>query len=134
MAIDHSEFTHLAPAQIAQVVRIIQDAGMTATVSSIHVNGWFGKHNKLSGARWIVHQLFDRDLDAERHRWALVGDSTNDQVMFEHFSHSVGWPMCAALKRNCRTCRASSAPARAVPALPRWRRLFWPRGSNSKPP
>ena len=90
IAIDHSEFSHLTPAQIAQVVRIIQNAGMTATVSSIHINGWFGDHNKLSGARWIVRHLFDRDLDAERHRWAFVGDSTNDQVMFEHFSHSVG--------------------------------------------
>lgn len=90
IAIDHSEFTHLAPEQIAQVVRIIQAAGMTATVSSIHINGWFGDHNKLSGARWIVRHLFGRDLDAERHRWAFVGDSTNDQVMFEHFSHSVG--------------------------------------------
>jgi hydroxymethylpyrimidine pyrophosphatase-like HAD family hydrolase len=23
-------------------------------------------------------------------RWVYVGDSTNDQVMFEHFAHSVG--------------------------------------------
>jgi hydroxymethylpyrimidine pyrophosphatase-like HAD family hydrolase len=63
---------------------------MTATVSSIHINGWFGEHNKLVGARWIVAELFGRDLDAERHRWAFVGDSTNDQVMFGHFAHSVG--------------------------------------------
>lgn len=90
IAIDHSEFIHLTPAQIAQVVQIIQRAGMTATVSSIHINGWFGAHNKLVGARWIVRELFGRALDAERSRWAFVGDSTNDQVMFEHFPHSVG--------------------------------------------
>jgi hypothetical protein len=90
IAIDHSEFTHLGPEQIAQVVRIIQSAGMTATVSSIHINGWFGAHNKLVGARWIVRELFGRDLEAEIDRWAFVGDSTNDQVMFAHFPHSVG--------------------------------------------
>jgi len=90
IAIDHSEFTHLGPEQIAQVIRIMQSAGMTATVSSIHINGWFGAHNKLVGARWIVRELFDRDLDAEIGRWAFVGDSTNDQVMFAHFPHSVG--------------------------------------------
>ncbi|WP_114971860.1 HAD family hydrolase [Rhodoferax ferrireducens] len=90
IAIDHSEFTHLGPDQIAQVVQIIRAAGMTATVSSIHINGWFGAHNKLVGARWIVDRLFGRDLEAELKRWAFVGDSTNDQVMFEHFSHSVG--------------------------------------------
>ena len=90
MAIDHSEFTHLPPAQIAQVVALMQAAGMTATVSSIHINGWFGRHNKLEGARWIVRELFGRDLDAELHRWAYVGDSTNDQLMFERFHNSVG--------------------------------------------
>ena len=90
IAIDHSEFSHLSPGEIAQVVAILQNAGMTATVSSIHINGWFGAHNKLEGARWIVQTLFDRDLDAERQRWAFVGDSTNDQLMFEHFEHSVG--------------------------------------------
>ena len=90
IAIDHSEFTHLPPEQIAQVVQIMQSEGMNATVSSIHINGWYGDHNKLQGARWIVHQVWGRDLDAEMHRWAYVGDSTNDQLMFEAFTHSIG--------------------------------------------
>ena len=90
IAIDHSEFTHLPPTAIDQVVRLMQAEGMTATVSSIHINGWFGEHSKLTGARWIVRELYGRDLDAEMDRWVYVGDSTNDQVMFEHFAHSVG--------------------------------------------
>lgn len=90
IAIDHSEFTHLPPARIAQVVALMQRAGMSATVSSIHINGWYGAHNKFEGARWIVRELFARDLDTELTRWVYVGDSTNDQLMFEHFPHSVG--------------------------------------------
>ena len=90
IAIDHSEFTQLPPEQITQVVQIMQAEGMTATVSSIHINGWFGNHNKLSGARWIVQQLYGRPLDAELAQWAYVGDSANDQLMFQHFGHSVG--------------------------------------------
>ena len=90
IAIDHSEFTHLPQDAIDHAVRIMRDAGMNATVSSIHINGWFGAHNKLEGARWIVRELFGRNLDAEIDRWVYVGDSTNDQVMFEHFPHSVG--------------------------------------------
>ena len=90
IAIDHSEFTHLPPDQIAHVVQIMQSEGMNATVSSIHINGWYGAHNKLQGARWIVHQLLGRDLDAELDRWVYVGDSTNDQLMFEAFTHSIG--------------------------------------------
>lgn len=90
IAIDHSEFVHLPPAQIAQAVQIMQSEGMNATVSSIHINGWFGAHNKLEGARWIVRELFGRDLAAEMENWVYVGDSTNDQLMFEAFAHSVG--------------------------------------------
>ena len=90
IAIDHSEFTQLPPERIAQVVHIMRSEGMNATVSSIHINGWFGSHNKWGGARWIVHELFGRDLTAEIDRWAYVGDSTNDQLMFEAFAHSIG--------------------------------------------
>ena len=46
---------------IAQAVRLMQDEGMTATVSSIHINGWYGAHNKWDGACWIVRELFQRD-------------------------------------------------------------------------
>ena len=90
IAIDHSEFTHLSTEKIAQAVQIMQSEGMTATVSSIHINGWFGAHNKLAGARWIVRELLGRDLDAEIDQWIYVGDSTNDQLMFAHFPHSIG--------------------------------------------
>ena len=54
------------------------------------VNGWFGEHDKRSGARWIVQRLFGRDVEAERDRWVYVGDSTNDQAMFAHVPLSVG--------------------------------------------
>lgn len=90
IAIDHSEFTHLPPTEIAQVVRIMQAEGLQATVSSIHINGWIGSHNKLQGAHWIVRELLQRDLSKEMYRWAYVGDSTNDQLMFEAFDNSIG--------------------------------------------
>jgi HAD superfamily hydrolase (TIGR01484 family) len=90
IAIDHGEFTHLPLERIEQVVALMRGEGMQATVSSIHVNGWYGAHDKLAGARWIVRELFDRELDAEIARWVYVGDSTNDELMFERFPHSVG--------------------------------------------
>jgi HAD superfamily hydrolase (TIGR01484 family) len=90
IAIDHSEYVQLPQARVAQVVSLMRDEGMNATVSSIHINGWFGDHNKLSGARWIVRELLGRELDDEMDRWVYVGDSTNDVLMFEHFPHSIG--------------------------------------------
>ena len=90
IAIDHSEFADLDEATVAQVVALLRAAGMTVTVSSIHINAWFGDHTKLSGARWMVRELYGRHLDDELNRWVYVGDSTNDQLMFQRFPHSVG--------------------------------------------
>jgi HAD superfamily hydrolase (TIGR01484 family) len=90
IAVDHSEFAHLPPAAIDRVVSVMRAEGMHATVSSIHVNGWYGSHDKLSAARWMVRRLYGRDLDGERARWVYVGDSTNDQQMFGWFALSVG--------------------------------------------
>jgi HAD superfamily hydrolase (TIGR01484 family) len=90
IAIDHSEFAHLDQGQIDRVVAVMREEGMNATVSSIHINGWFGDHTKLSGARWSVRRLLGRDIDGETARWVYVGDSTNDQLMFGHFPLSVG--------------------------------------------
>jgi HAD superfamily hydrolase (TIGR01484 family) len=90
IAIDHSEFTQLPRAAIDQVVALMRSEGMHATVSSIHINGWFGEHNKLSGAQWMVRRLFGRQLQDEVDQWLYVGDSTNDQLMFGACALSVG--------------------------------------------
>jgi HAD superfamily hydrolase (TIGR01484 family) len=90
MAIDHNEFARLSTDDIGRVVQLMRESGLTATVSSIHINGWIGDHHKLAGARWIVRERLGRDLDAEGERWVYVGDSTNDALMFGHFTHSVG--------------------------------------------
>ena len=90
IAIDHSEFAHLDAHDIAQVVKLMSEGGLHATVSSIHINGWIGQHDKLEGARWIVRERLGRAIDDELERWVYVGDSTNDARMFGHFPHSVG--------------------------------------------
>ena len=90
IAVDHSEFVQMDAAAVQQVVALMRAEGMNATVSSIHVNGWFGAHDKPSGARWIVQRLLGRRLDDEIGHWLYVGDSTNDQAMFAQFPLSVG--------------------------------------------
>jgi len=88
IAIDHSEFAHLDAAQIAQVVAVMRAHGLTATVSSIHINGWIGDHDKPSGARWAVQQALARPWNPAE--WVYVGDSTNDQAMFQAMPLTVG--------------------------------------------
>lgn len=90
IAIDHNEFARLSERDIAQVVTLMRKGGLNTTVSSIHINGWIGEHDKLEGARWIVKSHLGRKIDDELERWVYVGDSTNDARMFGHFPHSVG--------------------------------------------
>ena len=90
IAIDHSENARLDAGQIAAVVARLQAKGLTVSVSSIHINGWIGAHDKLSGARWIAKRLYGIDLDHEVGRWLAIGDSANDQALFAHFPVSVG--------------------------------------------
>ena len=90
IAIDHSEFTHLPPERIAQAVSIMRAEGLTVSVSSIHINGWLGLHNKLQGADWAVRQLLQTDLATQREKWVFIGDSTNDELMFEAFPNAIG--------------------------------------------
>lgn len=88
IAVDHSEFAHLDSAQIDAVVKVMRAHGLTATVSSIHVNGWIGKHTKWTAAQWSVEESTGRSFAPGD--WLYVGDSTNDQLMFERMPLSVG--------------------------------------------
>ena len=64
--------------------------GMNATVSSIHINGWFGDHNKWAAPAGSCASCSAATWTPRLDRWVYVGDSTNDVLMFEHFPHSVG--------------------------------------------
>lgn len=91
LAIDFCEdVPHVGESGLLRIVEIMQAAGMTAKVSSIHVNGWFGDYDKLSMSRDIMRDLFGVDLDHDRDRIVFTGDSPNDAPMFAHFPVSVG--------------------------------------------
>ena len=63
---------------------------MTAKISSIHVNGWFGGYDKLAMTRQLFAEQFSQDLDAVNSELAFVGDSPNDAPMFAYFKNSIG--------------------------------------------
>jgi HAD superfamily hydrolase (TIGR01484 family) len=91
LAIDFCEdVPRLPDAAIDRIVVLMREAGMTAKVSSIHVNGWFGNWNKLDMARTMMAERYGIDLDAERSRIVFAGDSPNDEPMFAYFPNAVG--------------------------------------------
>jgi hypothetical protein len=91
LAIDWCEdVPRLGDDAVDRIVAIMRAAGMTAKVSSIHVNGWFGEYDKLGMTRTLMQERFAVDLDAERARYVFAGDSPNDAPMFGYFPLSVG--------------------------------------------
>lgn len=91
LAVDFCEdVPRLPPERIDEIVSWFRSAGATAKVSSIHVNGWFGTFDKLTGCRRLVRDRWQESLDDQVDRWAYVGDSPNDEPMFAFFPVSVG--------------------------------------------
>jgi HAD superfamily hydrolase (TIGR01484 family) len=91
LAIDYCEdVTPLSDDDVQHIVKLFEEAGAIAKVSSIHVNGWFGVYDKLSMTRIMMRECFSVDLDAAKDSFVFVGDSPNDVPMFACFPYSVG--------------------------------------------
>ena len=91
LAIDFCEDVAPLPERaVQQIVEIFEAAGAQAKVSSIHVNGWFGEHNKLSMTKRLLARDFGIVLQNDNDNILFIGDSPNDEPMFEFFKYSVG--------------------------------------------
>jgi hypothetical protein len=91
LAIDYCEDVPPLPLEAAErIAELMRKAGLTARISSIHVNGWFGDYDKLAMARTLFAERFGLDLASGNRSIAFAGDSPNDAPMFAFFAHSVG--------------------------------------------
>ncbi|MGH8692525.1 MAG: HAD-IIB family hydrolase [Burkholderiales bacterium] len=91
LAIDYCEDVPPLPLAAAQrIAELMREAGLTAKVSSIHVNGWFGEYDKLATTRRLFAEHFGLDLDRANREVVFAGDSPNDARMFAFFQNSVG--------------------------------------------
>ena len=91
IAVDFCEDVPPLPREeIVRIKTIMESEGLTAKISSIHVNGWFGRYDKLSTTKLFMQQRFAIDLDQHKNEFVFVGDSPNDEPMFGYFPHSVG--------------------------------------------
>ena len=108
LAIDFAEDVQRLPDRdIARIVAMFEAAGAMAKVSSIHVNGWFGIHDKLSTSLRLLDDVFGCPTDTARDHVAYIGDSPNDAPMFGFFTDAVGVANVTDLAAQC-------------PALPAW--------------
>lgn len=91
LAIDFNEdVPRLPESDIQKIVQIFESYNATAKVSSIHVNGWFGEHTKLSTSLHLLKDLFGLEPIEAKKVCAYAGDSPNDEPMFGYFPLSFG--------------------------------------------
>jgi HAD superfamily hydrolase (TIGR01484 family) len=91
IAIDFREDVPPLPLETADRIRQAFEAqGAMAKVSSIHVNAWFGRHDKLTMTKRLLRECFGIDTDKERQHIVYAGDSPNDAPMFAFFPNAIG--------------------------------------------
>ncbi|PKL05796.1 MAG: HAD family phosphatase [Spirochaetae bacterium HGW-Spirochaetae-9] len=91
IAIDFAEEEPILPLSDALKIKAIcEEEGARAKVSSIHVNAWMGNYDKLGMAIRYLAARFGYDDVRDRASVVFVGDSPNDEPMFEHFPLACG--------------------------------------------
>lgn len=91
LAIDFCEdVPRLPESDIDKIVAAFLKAGAQAKISSIHVNAWFGAHDKYSCCKLLLKELYKESFDEVKESYLYFGDSPNDEPLFREFPHTVG--------------------------------------------
>ncbi len=91
VAIDFCEDVPPLPLATAQAIaERFHKEGAEAKVSSIHVNAWFGAHDKLSMSLRLLGDKFNLSHEHARKAVAYCGDSPNDAPMYAGFPFGIG--------------------------------------------
>lgn len=90
LAVDYNEEARLGDAAAGQIESLLRARGVTAVRSSVHVNCWIGRFDKLSMAQRFAQEAWGKKLAPEAGRSVYAGDSFNDAPMFQAFALSVG--------------------------------------------
>lgn len=91
LAVDFCEdVPRLSESDINRIVDAFTRAGAQAKISSIHVNAWFGAHDKYSCCGLLLNELYGEDITRVHSQYLYFGDSPNDEPLFAKFENTVG--------------------------------------------
>ncbi|GHU67236.1 haloacid dehalogenase [Spirochaetia bacterium] len=91
LALDFAEEDPILPLSAAERIKAIAiEEGAMAKVSSIHVNIWMGKYDKLTMAERFLSNRFGWISGSGDNEVVFVGDSPNDEPMFARFPLACG--------------------------------------------
>lgn len=91
LAIDiREDVAPLAREQVERILEIARQEGATCKLSSIHVNIWYGSFDKVAGIREFLRLSGKGELEDFQERILFIGDSPNDEPLFQALKSSVG--------------------------------------------
>lgn len=91
LAVDFCEdVPRLPDSAINRIVEAFTRAGAQAKISSIHVNAWYGSHDKFSCCSLLLKELYGEDIESAHPSYLYFGDSPNDEPLFARFESTVG--------------------------------------------
>ena len=91
VAIDYNQdISGIGKEQLAKILEVFHREGVNAKASSIHVNAWIGDYNKKAMACQMLASEFHLSAAQMQQQVLFIGDSLNDETMFEFFPNSVG--------------------------------------------
>ncbi|SDL06149.1 hypothetical protein SAMN05661010_00873 [Modicisalibacter muralis] len=91
VAVDHAQDVGpLAGEQVASIIEVFRTSGAHARASSIHVNAWFGDHDKATMAARLLSEDLELSASAQAQRVLFIGDAPNDESLFRAYPLSVG--------------------------------------------
>lgn len=90
--IDYSEEPpHLDETTVEALMTALRaEKGITAKLSSIHINYWVGEYSKVTACKELLSRYYSSDRTLIENEVVFVGDSPNDEPLFGYFSNSVG--------------------------------------------
>ena len=90
VAIDYCEdVPPLPPERVDEICRILGEEGVQFKVSSVHVNFWTGRFDKMTGVRRFLTEHDGVSFQSVADTAVFIGDSPNDEPLFARFPHSI---------------------------------------------
>lgn len=77
-------------ADVDALLDLCRAQGAHAKLSSIHVNTWFGDYDKRKGFEHWLNSGIAGPSAPKWDQWLFIGDSPNDEPMFQAFQWTVG--------------------------------------------
>lgn len=90
LAIDYNEEVKLGQGGAARIEQACRARGLRAVRSSVHVNAWVGRFDKLSTSKRYLAEQLGIDGRGATSSCIYLGDSLNDAPMFKAFALSIG--------------------------------------------